>query len=46
MLRNDPSSQRLKAKVEEVALTRPDLILQPHQPVRSGLIAVPYNGSK
>lgn len=41
MLRNDPSLQSLKAKAEGVALTRPDLILQPDQPLRSGLIVVP-----
>jgi hypothetical protein len=41
MLRNDPSSQHLKAKAEEVATTHPDLILQPDQPVRSGLVVVP-----
>jgi hypothetical protein len=46
MLRNDPSSQHLKAKAEEAATTRPDLILQPDQPLRSGLIVVPSGSSK
>jgi hypothetical protein len=35
---------RLKAKAEEVPLTRPDLILQPDQPVRSGLVIMPCGG--
>jgi hypothetical protein len=36
----------LKAKAEGVALTSPDLILQRHQPARSGLIVVPFSSRK
>nr|WP_223217217.1 ISNCY family transposase [Rhizobium cauense] len=43
---DNPSSHGLRAKAEGVFLTRPDLILQPDQPVRSGLVVVPSGRPK
>lgn len=41
-----PFTASLKAKAEGVPFTRPDLILQPDQPVRSALILMPCGNDK